>query len=154
MLTVKELLRGKGGAFVASVGPDARVVTAAREMSLRRIGSLIVLANERVVGIVTERDLLTRVVAERRDPETTTVGEIMTRDVIRCRVDTSIDECRRVISARRVRHLPVVDPQDRLVGIVTSGDILEHELAQQGEAIETLQAYIYGAAHPPPRSGN
>ena len=144
MASVKELLQRKSP-FVASVSPTAWVVEAAREMSERRIGSLVVIDGGLVCGMLTERDVLTRVVAERRDPATTAVGEVMSSDVIVCRPETNLDDCKRMISSCRVRHVPVVDAEGRLVGIVTSGDILHRDLDEQGEAIETLQTYIYGS---------
>lgn len=144
MASVKDLIHRKP-AFVASVSPLDRVVDAAREMSERRIGSLVVVDHACICGMLTKRDLLTRVVAERLDPAATYVGEVMTRDAIVCRPETDLDDCKRIINSFRVRHLPVVDEEGHVVGIVTAGDILHRELAEQGEAIETLQAYIYGS---------
>jgi CBS domain-containing protein len=145
MSLVKDLLRRKG-AFVAAVSPLTWVVDAAREMSQRKIGSLVVLDRGRIVGVLTERDLLTRVVAERRDPDATSVAEVMTRDVVVCRPESTLDDCKSIVSSCRLRHLPVVDANGNVVGMVTSGDILHRELDDQAQAIETLQAYIYGAS--------
>jgi CBS domain-containing protein len=143
MSLVMDILSRKG-TYVAAASPSAWVADVAREMNERTIGSVLVVEESTIVGILTERDLLTRVIAATRDPASTRVGEIMTRDVIVCRPDSALDDCLRIISMCRVRHLPVVDDDGNLVGIVTSGDILRRELAERSEAIETLQAYISG----------
>ena len=150
MSLVKDVLQRKKS-FVAVIAPDASVAEAARIMSDRRIGSLVVLDGLRVVGILTERDLLTRIVAQKRDPSETRVDEVMTNEVIVCRPETTLQECKGLISRGRVRHLPVVDRDNQLIGLVTSGDILHQELAEQGDAIETLHAYVHMVPSPPPR---
>lgn len=144
MATVRDIL-AKKGAFVAAVGRDHSVLDAAKEMNTRRVGSLVVTEGESVVGIFTERDILTRVVAVRRDPETTPVGEVMTAPVAVCHPDTTVEECRGVMTKQRIRHLPVVE-NGRLVGIITSGDILAREMAAQQSTIEYMHEYLYGAS--------
>lgn len=144
MTTVREIL-AKKGSFVAAVGENASVLDAAREMNARRVGSVVVIDGENVVGIFTERDILTRIVAVQRDPEKTPVGKVMTTPVAVCHPDTAVDECRGVMTNKRIRHLPVVD-SNRLVGIVTSGDIMAQEIAAQQSTIEYMHEYLYGAA--------
>lgn len=152
MHTVRELLRAKGSQSVCRVVPDTTVLKAAAKMNEHRIGSLMVMVpvlidSDRkaqiadMVGIVTERDILTRVVAAQRDPATTTVGEIMTRRVLTCTPDTPIDEARRVMREERVRHLPVID-QAELVGMLSIGDLNIAEHATLSETIRYLEAYI------------
>lgn len=147
-ITVKDLLRNKGGG-VAVVAPTDWVVDAARVMRERRVGCLVVVDRGRVCGILTERDLLTRVVAERRDAADTAVGEVMSSEVYVCRPDTTIEACKQLVSSRRVRHLPVVDPGGRLVGVITSGDILAYELAGNCETLETLREHVVAAMASP-----
>jgi CBS domain-containing protein len=144
MATVRDILAKKGG-YVAAVGRDHSVLDAAKEMNVRRVGSLVVIEGESVVGIFTERDILTRVVAVRRDPETTSVGEVMTAPVAVCHPETTVEECRGVMTNRRIRHLPVV-ADGRLVGIITSGDILAQEIAAQQTTIEYMHEYLYRAS--------
>jgi CBS domain-containing protein len=146
---VSEIL-AKKGPFVASIGADQTVLEAAREMNARRIGSLVVTDGDNVVGIFTERDVMTRVVALQLDPAGTKVSQVMTCPVACCRPDTTLDECRAVMTSKRIRHLPVVD-NGKLVGIVTSGDIMARHVAQQTEkisdlekSVEYLHEYIYG----------
>jgi CBS domain-containing protein len=94
------------------------------------------------VGVFTERDVLRRVVAARLDPATTRVESVMTRDVITCTPETGLDECRAVMTARRVRHLPVIG-DGRIAGIVTIGDLLAMEVDEHRETIGHLQNYMF-----------
>jgi CBS domain-containing protein len=143
MITVREILRKKGS-FVAQTSKEHTVLEAAREMNTRRIGSLVVVEQGRPVGMFTERDILTRVVAEGRDPATTRVGEVMTNEIVCCALETSVEDCKQVVSAKRIRHIPVVDGDAVLVGIVTSGDLLARDLEDSEETIAILNEYIHG----------
>jgi len=142
MPKVSDILGRKSGE-VASVGEQDTVLTAARKMNERKIGSVVVAHDETVVGIFTERDILVRVVAKGLDPAATRVGDVMTRPVAVCHSETKLEECKSIISGKRIRHLPVVDG-GRLVGIITSGDLLANEAAEQQETIEYLYEYLYG----------
>lgn len=144
MKRVKDIL-DKKGQDVASIMEDGNVLEAAREMNLRRIGSLVVLNGERVVGIFSERDILTRVVASGADPVETKISEVMTSPVACCRFDTSLEECKSVMTELRVRHIPVVE-DGKLQGIVTAGDVMAFEATQQQSTIEYLYNYLYGTA--------
>jgi CBS domain-containing protein len=145
---VKDILEKKGP-FVASIRRDQTVLDAAREMNARKIGALVVTDADNVVGIVTERDIMTKLVALQLEAAATQIGQIMTCPVACCRPDTSLAECSEVMTTRRIRHLPVVD-QGKLAGIVTSGDILARTVLEQQEkisdlerSIEYLHQYIY-----------
>ena len=142
MPNVSDILKAKG-TYVASITRERTVLEAAQQMNAQRIGSLIVTEGERVIGIFTERDILTKVVAAQRDPVRTTVAELMTTAVISCNLDTPIAECKQMMSKRRIRHLPVVEG-GKLVGVVTSGDISARELLDSQGAIEYLSEYIQG----------
>ncbi|MEZ5319325.1 MAG: CBS domain-containing protein [Vicinamibacterales bacterium] len=143
MATVATLLARKPS-DVYAIGPTDSVLDAARLMNARHIGGLVVLTSDRhLVGMFTERDILTRVVARQLDPATTRVEEVMTTPVAVCRRETPVEECRAAMTARRIRHLPVVDGE-RLVGILTTGDILAHEVSEQGSTIEFLSEYLFG----------
>ncbi len=143
MATVRDIL-AKKGSFVASIRESQTVLEAAREMNARRIGSLVVTEGDTVTGIFTERDVLTRVVAVQREPDKTPVGKVMTTPVAVCHPDTSVEECRGVMTGKRIRHIPVVE-NSRLVGIVTSGDIMAQEIATHQQTIEYLHEYLYGS---------
>jgi len=142
MPKVSDILKKKSGE-VASVSESASVLDAARMMNERKVGSVVVTHGESVVGIFTERDVLVRVVAQCKEPAGTKVGEVMTRPVAVCHPDTKLEECKAIVSGKRIRHLPVVE-DGRLVGIVTSGDLLAREAREQRDQIEYLYEYLYG----------
>src|SRR5262245_24443076 len=108
MATVNDILADKGSQ-VFTTGKSATVLEAALVMNEHRIGALVVLEDGRVAGMFTERDVLRRVVAERRDPVATPVAEVMTHEVVVCTPATPLEEARGVMKNRRIRHLPVVD---------------------------------------------
>lgn len=141
MTIVKEILAEKGS-DVVTMTADASVVNAARVMNERGIGGVVVTDGKRMVGIFTERDILRRVVAEKRDPATTRVRDVMTSPVMTCRPAASIEELMSVVTTKRIRHIPVMDG-DTLVGIVTSGDLLAYQVREQADTIEFLNSYVY-----------
>ncbi len=144
MATVSEIL-GKKGGTVSTVPPETSVLQATRLMNEKRIGSLLVtVADGRVVGMFTERDVLTRVVAAGRDPVVTTVGEVMTTPVAYVTPDTPLEECGAIVTQKRIRHLPVIDGE-RLVGLITSGDLVAHEVHTKNQTIRYLEEYIQSA---------
>lgn len=143
MATVKDLLDHKGNQ-VSSIQPQATVYEAATRMNDKKIGALVVIEEDRLVGMFTERDILLRVVAQKRDASQTTVGEVMTCEVACCRLHTTLDEARGVMKNRRIRHLPVVDEQDRLLGLISIGDLNAHQNSAQEKTIHLLHEYIYG----------
>ena len=143
MATVADILARKGS-HVLTVGIDATVLEGALLMNEHKIGSLVVIMDGRVVGMFTERDVLRRVVGEQRDPARTLVGEVMTTEVFCCTSQTSIDEARTVMKNRRVRHLPLVDDENRLQGLISIGDLNAYQADGQEHTIYLLQEYIYG----------
>jgi CBS domain-containing protein len=143
MATVRDILAEKG-AHVLSIGKDALVLQAALIMNEHKIGSLVVIDEGRVIGMFTERDVLRRVVGEHRDPTTTTVAEVMSTEVVCATPATSIEEARTVMKNRRIRHLPVVDPEGRLMGLVSIGDLNAHDANSQEQTIYFLHEYLYG----------
>jgi CBS domain-containing protein len=144
MPTVQDILNHKG-AEVASVQRERSIIEAARDMNRLRIGSLVVVDGNKVVGMFTERDILVRVVAEGRDPNRLTVGQVMTSPVVCVTPDTELVECKTMMTTRRIRHIPVV-VEGELIGIVTSGDIMARESREREVTIESLVEYIGGPA--------
>jgi CBS domain-containing protein len=143
MATVREILARKGS-HVFTIGPGATVLEAALLMNEHKIGSLVVIDDGRVVGIFTERDILQRVVGEQRDPARTRVGEVMTTEIVCCTPETTIAEARGAMKNRRVRHLPLVDEDHRLLGLISIGDLNAHATSDHEQTIYLLQEYIYG----------
>ena len=142
MHTAQSILDRKG-TDVATITRTATVLEAAALMNQRRIGAIVVTDQERVVGIFTERDVLNRVVALEKQPSETTVGDVMTSPMAVCHRDTLLRECRGTMTAKRIRHLPVVE-DGKLYGLISAGDILANEVADQQSTIEYLHDYLYG----------
>jgi CBS domain-containing protein len=142
MAVVRDLIARKGS-DVVSIAPSATVLDAAKLMNDRGVGGVVVVdANGALLGIFTERDILRRVVAAGRAPDTTRVSDVFTRDIVTCGPETQVDECASIMSTRRVRHLPVIDA-GRLHGLVTIGDVLAHRLSDQESTIQHLHSYVY-----------
>lgn len=142
MPTAQTILERKGSE-VATIDHGATVLDAAKLMNERRIGALVVTTGDRVIGIFTERDMLIRIVAVGKSPETTVVGDVMTAPMACARRDTKLSECRSVMTAKRIRHLPVVE-EGKLYGMISSGDILASEVQEQQATIEYLHEYLHG----------
>jgi CBS domain-containing protein len=143
MATVRDILAVKGRNLI-TISPEATVFEAAVLMTERRIGSLLVVDEGRLVGMLTERDFLNRVVAEQRDAQTTRVGELMECDVVCCRPYTDIEEAKSVMKNRRIRRLPVMNDEDELVGLISIGDLNAYETDSHERTIYLLQEYIHG----------
>lgn len=145
MTLIRQLLAQKGNS-VWKIEGSLSVFQAALEMNRHRIGALVVESENQVVGIFTERDLLRRIVAERRNPEETLVEEVMTRDVVCCSPDTTAEEARTAMRERRIRHLPVADEEGKLVGLISIGDLNAELHASQQHTLFLLHQYIHGHA--------
>jgi len=140
---IQEILMKKGRQ-VWTIGPTASALQAALVMSEHNVGGLVVLDQERIVGMFTERDLLHRVVAAHQDPGRTPITEVMTTEVACCTPETTVDEARGAMRDRRVRHLPVVTPEGRLQGLISIGDLNAYLTASQEQTIFLLNEYLYG----------
>jgi CBS domain-containing protein len=143
MPKVRDILKTKGTA-VTTIHHEASVLEAAMLMSERRIGALVVMDGETIAGVFSERDVMTRVIVPRREPATTKVHEVMTREVRVCSVDSPLEECRAAMTRHKIRHLPAVDGNGRLIGIISIGDIVAREIAMQEETIRFLHDYMKG----------
>ncbi|MEZ5460925.1 CBS domain-containing protein [Dokdonella sp.] len=142
MLQVKHLLEDKGRE-IFSISPDAPVLDAIKAMAERTVGALLVIQGESLVGLVSERDYARNVVLKGRSSATTSVLEIMDRDIHSVGLDDSVDLCMRLCTNKRVRYLPVID-KDKVVGVVSLGDLVKAVISEQSEQIEQLQRYIAG----------
>lgn len=141
MAIVQSILSRKGREVV-TIDALSTVLQAAELMNEKRIGGLVVHEGGRMVGIFTERDILRRVVATRRDPTATPVRDVMTSPVATCRPESALEECRSFMTEKRIRHLPVVD-DGGLCGIVTIGDLMAQEAGEYEATIEYLSDYIH-----------
>jgi CBS domain-containing protein len=147
MPTVKDVLLKKG-TTVVFITPDQSAREAAQLMDEKLVGGLLVVddANsKKLVGVITERDILRRVVSAGLPADQTSVRDVMTTTVVTCVPDTSIEECSAIMTKRRIRHLPVAD-ENTVYGIVTTGDMLAFRVAQQDDTIQYLNSYMFGMA--------
>jgi len=142
MDTIRDLLHDKSARPLFTTYPDATVLEATRLMNHERIGALLVIHDQRLVGIFTERDVLRRIVAEGRSPETTRVGSVMTQGVFCCSPDTGVEDVAQMMVRERIRHVPVVDLDGAVVGLVSIGDINAHRFNQTEAALHQVEDYI------------
>ncbi|MDE2271942.1 MAG: CBS domain-containing protein [Xanthomonadaceae bacterium] len=142
MRQVRHLLEAKGNA-VYTITPEAPVLDAIRLMAERGVGALLVLRGEALAGIVTERDYARKVILKGHSSRETSVSDIMTPSPATVSPATSVEECMRLCTELRVRHLPVMDG-NRLVGIVSIGDLVKAVIDDQANEIDQLQRYIAG----------
>jgi CBS domain-containing protein len=141
-LTVNQLLRRKGRE-VYSCRPDTTVYEALQLMAEKNVGALLVLEAGRLVGIFSERDYARKVILHGKSSRETPVQEIMTRKVYRVRPDDSMEECMALMTARHIRHLPVM-VGEQVVGVISIGDVVKEIIEEQGFVIEQLENYITG----------
>jgi len=140
MVTPRQLLEKKGRKIV-SISADASVADAIKMMADHDIGSLLVMDRDKLLGMITERHYARNVFLKGRTSPNTLVGEIMRSQVVCAHEDMSVDECLALLSAKRVRHLPVLK-QNMVVGIVSSGDLLSCIVDSKEFIIEQLEHYI------------
>jgi Predicted signal-transduction protein containing cAMP-binding and CBS domains len=142
MITVKQILEEKGHQ-VWTIGPDETVYKALMIMADKDIGALVVVENDQVVGIVSERDYARKVVLKGKTSLDTPVRDIMTPQVYFVNPDCSAEECMALMTEKRVRHLPVME-NNKLVGVISIGDVVKSIISSQKVTIEHLQNYIMG----------
>jgi CBS domain-containing protein len=138
--TVHSVLENKGRDIV-SISPTATVYEAIAEMAERGIGALLVLSDRNLVGIVSERDYARKVILQGRSSKETRVEEIMTPAPITVTPGHTVDECMRIMTDNRIRHLPVMD-QGELKGVVSIGDLVKAIISSQAYTIDQLHTYI------------
>lgn len=141
MKTVRQLLQGKGST-VLSVEPGTTAYDAMKLMAEKNVGALLVLAGGKLTGIVSERDFARRMFMQNKAPKDILVSELMTKDIVCVRPDMTSDQCMALMTDKRVRHLPVVDG-DRVMGVLSIGDLVKDTISEQRFIIEQLEHYIH-----------
>jgi CBS domain-containing protein len=142
MRTVQQLLDEKGH-DIQSVHPDESVYDAIQKLANANIGSLIVVEDDRPVGIFTERDYARSVVLKGKSSPTTPVRDIMTTRVIFVKPEQTVEDCMAIMTDKHIRHLPVLD-EEKLVGMISIGDLVKSIIAEQKFTIEQLEHFIRG----------
>lgn len=142
MDTIRDILDEKGYE-VHFIAPEATALEAVDLMCAKRIGALLVATSEATLGIISERDVMTRVILERREPEETRVERVMTRAVACVHLDTHAREAMALMTERRCRHLPVV-ADGAVVGMVSIGDLVRWGSREQEIEIKMLTEYVRG----------
>jgi CBS domain-containing protein len=137
---VSGILARKKNSTVWSIGPNAMVVDAIRLMDEKNVGALPVFDNRTLVGIVSERDYTRKVILKGRSSKETPVNEIMTKQLETVNPSNSVSECMRIITEKRVRHLPVLE-ETKLVGILSIGDVVNWLMSAQKATIDNLERY-------------
>ncbi len=141
MTTVRHLLERKGRA-VHRIAPEDPVLEAIRQMAEHHVGALLVMRAEALVGIVSERDYARKVILRGRSSSETPVSEIMSAPVTTVAPETGVEDCMRLMTERRIRHLPVLQ-SDRVVGVISIGDLVKAVIEDQQQTIEQLETYIH-----------
>jgi CBS domain-containing protein len=141
MARISELL---GGRELFSVNERDTVAEAARYMAELHVGAILVLDGENLRGVFSERDLMERVVVERRAPDRTTVGSVMSTQVVSIQESASLEEAMEAMLKQGCRHLPVLRGS-RVTGFLSMRDLMHYEIARKTEEIAHMRAYIYGA---------
>jgi len=141
MISVKKLLKDKPQSNIWSVSPDNTVIEALFLMGEKNIGAVVVLEDEKLVGIFSERDYARKGIVQGRKAKSTPIREVMTPKVFTVTTDMDIRECMKLFSEKKFRHLPVMD-EEKVVGILSIGDIVNSIMHEQKEHIQFLEQYI------------
>lgn len=139
MHTLDQVLRSRQ---LLAAQPGDAVFDVLRRMTAARVGAVCVLEREQLVGVFSERDLMTRVVVAGRDPQTTPVGEVMTREIVTADLHADRDSCLAKMQRAGCRHLPVL-ADGRVLAMISMRDLLWDEIEEQVEEIRQLRAYVY-----------
>jgi len=146
MKTARQVLESKPTQAIFSISPVATVYAALQLMAEKGIGALLVMEQNKIVGILSERDYARKVILMQRTSRETLVRDIMTGSVIYVRADQSTDDCMALMTRHRLRHLPVIDGEE-LVGMLSIGDLVKDIISEQKFIIEQLEHYISGGVH-------
>jgi CBS domain-containing protein len=140
--TISAILREKGGT-THSIAPGATVFEAIQTMADRNIGALLVMDGDRLLGIISERDYTRKIALKGKQSKQTPVSEIMFAPVISATEESSVEECMRLMTEHRIRHLPILE-MGKVVGVVSIGDLINWIIQTQREALNSLEDYISG----------
>ena len=143
MATVKQLLESKDN-NVWSISPETTVFEGLQFMAEKNIGALLVTRDDKLIGIFSERDYARKVILKGKASKDTTIGELMTKEVIYTTPEDSLDECMALMTAKHIRHLPILN-NGKLIGLLTLGDLVKQIMSNQEFKIQELEKYISGS---------
>ena len=143
MATVQQLLESKDN-NVWSISPETTVFEGLQVMAEKNIGALLVTRADKLIGIFSERDYARKVILKGKASKDTTIGELMTREVVYTTPEDSLDECMALMTAKHIRHLPILN-KDKLIGLLTLGDLVKQIMSNQEFKIQELEKYISGS---------
>ncbi len=143
MKTLQQLLNSKKHKEVISIAPHRPVFDALVVLAEYKIGALVVLEGDKLVGIFSERDYAREVILKGKSSKTTQISEVMTDKVLAAKPDDTVEQAMSVMSEKRIRHLPVVD-NDKVIGMLSIGDLVKETITYQQDLIKQLESYIKG----------
>lgn len=144
MLSVKKLLEGKHGHTTWTVTPEHMVIDALHLMAEKNIGAVLVMEDDRLAGIFSERDYARKIILQGKSSKETLVKEIMSDRVAYVTPSATLEECMALMTEKRFRHLPVLDETGNVVGMISIGDMVKETISNQKFLIEQLERYIAG----------
>lgn len=144
MITVKELIRNNS-ADTWNVSPDDTVLTSLRKMADHDVGAVLVVEGDAIKGIFTERDYARKVILKGRSSKTARVGDLMTDTVLYVHPENTLEECMALMAAKRVRHLPVLDGEQNILGVISMSDVVKKTIYHHEFMVEQLENYITGS---------
>lgn len=142
--TISLVMRGKEDRRILSVEPDQSVYEAIEKMAEEGVGALLVMSEQQLVGIMSERDYARKVILKGHSSKDTPVRDIMTSPVVFVTARHTVDECMAIMTNHRFRHLPVMGDGGNLMGVVSLGDLVKWIISGQAHHIEELEGYISG----------
>ena len=146
-ISISDILSHKGH-IVWSISPETIVFDAIKMMADKNVGALLVTKDGKLAGILSERDYTRNVVLKGRSSKETTVREIISGRVVSVTPDHTVEECMRLMTEHRIRHLPVLQG-NQILGVISIGDLVNSIISSQNSAIQQLETYITGFPSPP-----
>lgn len=140
MINIRDILKEKGYE-IHSVPPDLTVYESLKKMSAQNVGAMLVMSDEKLLGVITERDYMKKIILKDRSSKNTLVKEIMTPNPVFVNLSDSVDDALSVMTKQHCRHLPVID-QEKITGIVSIGDLVKAKISDLDSTIKYLNDYI------------